>query len=65
MNKRHIHKFDFNNMGAINNYIVSRCDGTPTCKELEHLLSTENVSFVLSGINRLQSTLLCGSAIDR
>ena len=51
--------FQFDNMNLIDDFISSKSNTFFNYKDLKNLLSTENVSFVLSGINRLQSMLLC------
>ena len=50
--------FDFGDKESINSYIVSS-NRQFLINELKNLLSTSNITLVLSGINRLHSTLLC------
>jgi len=55
----YIKNFQFDNMEKINDYLRRYSDKYFNFNELQNLLMAENVSFVLSGINRLQSTLIC------
>lgn len=59
MDNKHITLFEFENMDKINGYIHANYNKVFTHHQLKYLLSSENVYFVLSGINRLQSTLIC------
>lgn len=55
----YFNKFHFDNINHINDFFRSNSTKTFDYKEIQEVLCTENISFVLSGINRLQSTLLC------
>lgn len=59
MNTSYIRNFQFDNVLNINDYLSCNYDKFFNYNELRNLLMCENVSFVLSGINRLQSMLLC------
>ena len=51
-------------MTKIENYLNCFYDKFFNYREMNDLLMTENMSFVLSDINRLQSTLLCEAGLS-
>lgn len=56
---KHFTTFNFQNMKDVDNFINANYTNEFNLTEIKDLLYTENVNFVLSGINRLQSTILC------
>lgn len=55
----YIRRFTFDNMNEVDYHFHVYGNDNLTTPEIEEILSTSNVFFVLSGLSRLQSTLIC------
>lgn len=55
----HVRRFKIDNLYSVNKYFHIHGNDSITLKDVEKILSTSNVFFVLSDISRLQSTLIC------